>query len=349
MLEIVPDEMTTRTLETVESEIILLRDQTARNMLEIGKRLTEAQGLVPRGGWKVWLSEHVGFSYRTAARMMAAYREFGDNPALGRLDSAKLYALLDAPEAIRQELTARPEAIEDKSVRELQAEIKARKAAEKRIEELEAGLSAAMEKGDAAIDAAKRKAAMDAEAAIADARRKADQAIQQAQADADARAGALQAQLKASKDREKEARDALMNAQLVKPDTALAAENARLQAELLKAHDALNQAEAADRWNDWQKQVNARAAAALDGMVRGWLCEQGIFRTVMDDDGELDYDMFHDWVDELGAGIRETAWGCWRCSSDGRFSFSTPFMGGASMDLSTNRLARLVEEMHFSK
>lgn len=222
MLEIIPDGMETRTLETVESEIILLRDQTARNMLEIGKRLIEAQGLCPKGQWKSWLSDNVQFSYRTAARMMAAYREFGGDPGLSRLDSSKIYALLDAPEEMRAELRADPKSLEDKSVRELQAEIKRRKQAEARIAELEAGLDAAMDKSEEEIEAARHEGRREAAAEIAQ----------------------LETRLHESQAREQAARSALMDAQLIKPDTALAAENARLQSELLKAHDALNRAEA---------------------------------------------------------------------------------------------------------
>lgn len=222
MLEIIPDGMETRTLETVESEIILLRDQTARNMLEIGKRLIEAQALCPKGRWKSWLSDNVQFSYRTAARMMAAYREFGADPGLSRLDSSKIYALLDAPEEMRAELRADPKALEDKSVRELQEEIKKRKRAEERIEELENGLRIAMDESEVAVDAARAAAEIEAAKKIA----------------------ALESRLNESQAREAEARSALMDAQLIKPDTALAAENARLQSELLKAHDALNRAAA---------------------------------------------------------------------------------------------------------
>lgn len=236
MLEIIPDALEERTLEAVEAEILILKDQAARHMIEIGKRLMEAQEMVPRGEWKLWLSEHVQFSYRTAARMMAAAREFGDMPALGHLDSSKIYALLDAPEELRAEFTADPKALEEKSVRQLQAEIKARKAAEERAKELEAGLRLAMDQGEAAVEEARMEA-----------QRESVQALLRAQEAAEARVNELRAQLEASVAREKEARAALMNAQLVRPDTALAVENARLQAELLAARDALNRAEKADQ------------------------------------------------------------------------------------------------------
>lgn len=272
MLEIIPDGMEMRTLETVESEIILLRDQTARNMLEIGKRLIEAQGLCPKGQWKSWLSDNVQFSYRTAARMMAAYREFGADPGLSRLDSSKIYALLDAPEEMRAELRADPKALEDKSVRELQAEIKRRKQAEERIEELENGLRIAMDESEVAVDAARQAAEIEAAKKIA----------------------ALETRLHESQAREQAARSALMDAQMVKPDTALAAENARLQSELLKAHDALNRAAAVqpakpekkhertillierDRDMIWTIRVNGRAelnvlSAALETVTKNIL------------------------------------------------------------------------------
>lgn len=272
MLEIIPDGMEMRTLETVESEILLLRDQTARNMLEIGKRLIEAQELCPKGQWKSWLSDNVQFSYRTAARMMAAYREFGEDPGLSRLDSSKIYALLDAPEEMRAELRADPKALEDKSVRELQAEIKKRKRAEERIEELENGLRIAMMESDVAVGAARQAAEIEAAKKIA----------------------ALESRLNESQAREKEARSALMDAQLIKPDSALAAENARLQSELLKAHDALNRAGAGqpaepekkterpiqlierDRDMIWTIRINGRAelnelSAALETITKSIL------------------------------------------------------------------------------
>lgn len=332
MLEIIPDGMETRTLETVESEIILLRDQTARNMLEIGKRLIEAQALCPKGQWKSWLSDNVQFSYRTAARMMAAYREFGDDPGLSRLDSSKIYALLDAPEEMRAELRADPKALEDKSVRELQAEIKRRKRAEARIAELEAGLDAAMDKSDEEIEAARYEGRREAAAEIAQ----------------------LETRLYESQAREAEARSALMDAQLIKPDSALAAENARLQSELLKAHDALNRAgagraaSAPEGWNQQQKQVNARAQAALDGMVRAWLTEQPVFKAARDEDGKMNFDAVCDWAVETTNRSGQTSWGTWAIDGGGTLlRFSTRLMGGASLTLDVFALRKILDELYF--
>ena len=67
-------------------------------------------------------------------------------------------------------------------------------------------------------------------------------ARQAAEIEAAKKIAALESRLNESQAREQAARSALMDAQMVKPDTALAAENARLQSELLKAHDALNRA-----------------------------------------------------------------------------------------------------------
>ena len=332
MLEIIPDGMETRTLETVESEIILLRDQTARNMLEIGKRLIEAQGLCPKGQWKSWLSDNVQFSYRTAARMMAAYREFGADPGLSRLDSSKIYALLDAPEEMRAELRADPKALEDKSVRELQAEIKRRKQAEARIAELEAGLDAAMDKSDEEIEAARHEGRREAAAEIAQ----------------------LETRLYESQAREQAARSALMDAQMVKPDTALAAENARLQSELLKAHDALNRAgagrsaSAPKGWNQQQKQVNARAQAALDGMVRAWLTEQSVFKAAQNEDGKMNFYAVCDWAVETTNRSGQTSWGTWAIDGGGTLlRFSTRLMGGASLTLDVFALRKILDELYF--
>ena len=104
----------------------------------------------------------------------------------------------------------------------------------------------------------------------------------------------LETRLYESQAREQAARSALMDAQLIKPDTALAAENARLQSELLKAHDALNRAAAGqvaepekktertillierDRDMIWTIRVNGRAelnvlSAALETVTKNIL------------------------------------------------------------------------------
>lgn len=124
-------------LTQITSEIVLLKQQTAQNIIEIGKRLIQAKEMVPHGEWENWLKNEVDFSYRHAVRLMQTAREFANMPTLAGMSVSKVYALLDVPAEEREEFIhsthevhGEMKTVEEMTSRELQQAIKEKKEAE---------------------------------------------------------------------------------------------------------------------------------------------------------------------------------------------------------------------------
>ena len=110
--------------------------------IDIGKRLIEAQTLVPEGRWYEWLEANVDYSQRQAQVMMQLADQFGRGElpeAFKGLGISHMTALLAAPAEEREDFAQRVKD-EDLSVRELKEEIKrlreAREEAQLTIDEL---------------------------------------------------------------------------------------------------------------------------------------------------------------------------------------------------------------------
>lgn len=151
-----------RSLEQVTNGIRILTAQTAANMCQLGKLLTEAKAMVGHGGWKEYLEKEVSYSQSTAnnfMRLYEAYGEFGPNPqTFGNLGASKALELLALPEGKREEF-AESHNVESMSVRELRAQIAA---ANERAEQAETTTSALREQlaiAQEEIGAAHQKAA----------------------------------------------------------------------------------------------------------------------------------------------------------------------------------------------
>lgn len=151
-----------RSLEQVTNGIRILTAQTAANMCQLGKLLTEAKAMVGHGGWKEYLEKEVSYSQSTAnnfMRLYEAYGEFGPNPqTFGNLGASKALELLALPEGKREEF-AESHDVESMSVRELKAQIAA---ANERAEKAETDTAALREQLAVAqeeIGAAHQKAA----------------------------------------------------------------------------------------------------------------------------------------------------------------------------------------------
>lgn len=146
-----------RSLEQVTNGIRILTAQTAANMCQLGKLLTEAKAIVGHGGWKDYLEKEVSYSQSTAnnfMRLYEAYGEFGPNPqTFGNLGASKALELLSLPEGTREEF-AESHDVESMSVRELKAQIAAEKGradkAETDTAALREQLAVAQEKSGAA-------------------------------------------------------------------------------------------------------------------------------------------------------------------------------------------------------
>jgi len=91
----VDNEIQVSNIQQIETEIILLKNQTAQNIIEIGKRLNQAKELVPHGEWGKWLEEKVEFTQRTAQKFMRIAKEYANTNASSFLGTEKLWLLLD--------------------------------------------------------------------------------------------------------------------------------------------------------------------------------------------------------------------------------------------------------------
>ena len=70
-------------IEQTTAEIIL-KTQTAQNIIEIGKRLIMVKGSLAHGEWLPYLRDRVALSARTLSRFMTIVREY--SPALADLN-----------------------------------------------------------------------------------------------------------------------------------------------------------------------------------------------------------------------------------------------------------------------
>jgi hypothetical protein len=84
--------------------------QTIENVIEIGRRLTEAKQIVGHGGWLVWLEREFGWTDRTALNFMRVYELNGKSETISDLDLPlrALYVLAapSTPESATTEILA---------------------------------------------------------------------------------------------------------------------------------------------------------------------------------------------------------------------------------------------------
>ena len=122
-------------IKQIELEINFYKEQTAKNIIEIGKRLIQAKEMLPHGEWGKWLEEKVEFTQQTANKFMRVASEMGEYASMRNLGTAKLFSLLSLPSSDREEfIESNP--VEDMTTRELQQAIKEKKELEKQVEEL---------------------------------------------------------------------------------------------------------------------------------------------------------------------------------------------------------------------
>lgn len=119
-------------LEHIENRIRDNLNRYAESVIDIGRCLNQAKDekLVPDGQWVQWVENTTGMGIRTAQRLMKAAREVPGDSSLVRLSFSKVHALLALPAEERESFAEEVDA-ENKSVRELQAAIDAKLAAEK--------------------------------------------------------------------------------------------------------------------------------------------------------------------------------------------------------------------------
>ena len=127
------NDLTNFNLETTTTEILMLKDQTAQNIIEIGKRLIEVKENLQHGEYLSWLKTKVQFTERTAQRFMQVGKEFSNTTSLSHLGSTKLFLLAGLDEENRQEVMQENN-LGDMTTRELEQVVKEKKEIKKQLE-----------------------------------------------------------------------------------------------------------------------------------------------------------------------------------------------------------------------
>ena len=139
-----------RSLGTVTAEIVAISNQAAQmaymSMVEIGRRLVEAKGLVAHGEWGPWLKNEVKGAQRTANNFMAIYErsENGNSQTFANLGYSQIVQLLALPEGEAEEF-AETHDVQSMSVRELKEAIRERDEEKRLREEAQAALKRSQE------------------------------------------------------------------------------------------------------------------------------------------------------------------------------------------------------------
>lgn len=141
---------TERSIETITTEIIRLKEDAGNSIIGIGQRLIEAKAMLPHGEWLPWLTEQVDLTERAAQRFMRIAREWTNPTALSDLGATKALTLLALPPEERQQFIEENHIVdgEEKSVidmtsRELEKAIRERDEALKAAEVAKADAKAA--------------------------------------------------------------------------------------------------------------------------------------------------------------------------------------------------------------
>ena len=276
------DIITVRDVDIITTEIKTIRRNLEQfaiySYIEIGRRLTEAKEIVGHGGWGKYLEESVEYSQQQATNLMNLYKEYGspqesmfpsfaNSKSFGNIDVTKHILLLAVPAEERAAFAEEHDA-ENSTVRELQAAIRERDAANERMNEEIARADKAREKaanlqnqleitGDQ-LTAQKAKVKELQEQAEAAAKN---------EADATAKVDKLKQQLAKAKEGEKTAKEALQKAKEHPEIPEAMMEEMRQQV----AADAAQQATA-----EIKKQLEAAQLAASEAEQRRVEAEQRV-------------------------------------------------------------------------
>ena len=236
----------------IAGEINAIKKQTTqiclRATIEVGRLLCEAKELVPYGSWGDWLRENVGYSQSNANNLMRIFREYGTGAQLDIFSEDRLsifegitptqaLALTALPEPERREFVKTHD-MDATSVRDIQAEIKARREAEEKAKAAEERAEIA-EKLISGAQAEQKRACEALEKYRADEARRSE----------DIKAAAEQSAAGAVKDRFNAEKIKLTNELKGKYEKQLSAANQKHDTELKKA-----------------KEANDKIAAERDGM-----------------------------------------------------------------------------------
>ena len=271
--------ITVRDLDIITAEINSCKRTIVYSVIEIGRLLVEAKEITGHGGWGKYLEDnHPEISQQTATNWMNLYREYGtgqqsmfdsfaNSKLFGKISTTNHVELLKLPASERQAF-AEEHGVENLTVKELQAAIRARDDAQ----------AAATEQTERAEKAQAKAADLENQLDLAEGKILArDETIKQLKAEADVAAkkeadaagkvDKLTKQLKTAKDAEKAAKEALAEAK-AKPEIPEAMmEEMRQQV----AADA-----AAKATEELQKQLEAAQIAAAEAEQRRVAAEEKV-------------------------------------------------------------------------
>ena len=109
-------------------EIGFYLNQTAQNIIEVGKRLIVMKSFVKHGHWQQWLEKNFQLSQETARKFMRCAERFSKSTTSWILDQSHMFELLSLPDAEETEKFIEQKAaegtpVEDMTIKELREEI----------------------------------------------------------------------------------------------------------------------------------------------------------------------------------------------------------------------------------
>ncbi|MBQ6609264.1 MAG: DUF3102 domain-containing protein [Oscillospiraceae bacterium] len=145
-----------RTLEIVAAEIRSYTWSMLANIIEIGRRLTEAKEMLPHGQFMTWCTENFGYSKSQTNNFMRLFEAYGaeqnslfgaelNRQTFGTLNYSKALALLALPSPEEREAFVEEHDVDSMTTRELQAAIRAKQVAEEQLKAAEQELKAALQ------------------------------------------------------------------------------------------------------------------------------------------------------------------------------------------------------------
>lgn len=121
-------------IDTLTTEILVYKQQTALNIIEIGKRLKQVKEQLSHGEWLSYLKDKVDFSAVTAQRFMRCAEEFSNTTPASYLPASHMFELLTLSPEQREEIMQENE-VAELSRQKLREIVKAKKDTEKQVED----------------------------------------------------------------------------------------------------------------------------------------------------------------------------------------------------------------------
>ncbi|WP_010236351.1 DUF3102 domain-containing protein [Clostridium arbusti] len=138
------NKLTTVEIDKVTAEILIYKQQTAQNIIEIGKRLIKVKENLPHGEFLPYLETKVEFTRQSANKFMRVAKEFGNVNSGLHLGTKKLWLLLDVSTEEREDFISQPhkvsgktKTVDEMTSREMQKVIKEKKQLEEKAKTLE--------------------------------------------------------------------------------------------------------------------------------------------------------------------------------------------------------------------